>query len=122
MPAARQQARANGYAGAQYPWESTLDGSEATPEVIIHPETKALIPIPNGRVELHITANIADAVDHYWRVTGDDDFMRAYGAEMLLSTAQFWASRAERHPGLPRHEFTNVIGPDEWHEHVNNNA
>ncbi len=122
LPAAREKAQGNGYAGAQYPWESTLDGKEATPEVIIHPETKQLIPIPNGRIELHITANIAYAVDHYWRVTGDDDFMRIYGAEMLLSTAQFWASRAERHTDLHRYEFNNVIGPDEWHEHVNNNA
>lgn len=122
LPAAREKAQGNGYAGAQYPWESTLDGKEATPEVIIHPETKELIPIPNGRIELHITANIAYAVDQYWRVTGDDDFMREYGAEMLLSTALFWASRAERHPDRQRYEFNNVIGPDEWHEHVNNNA
>jgi kojibiose phosphorylase len=122
LPAAREKASGNGYEGAQYPWESTLDGKEATPDVIIHPETKELIPIPNGRIELHITANIAYAVHHYWRVTGDDDFMRDYGAEMLLSTAMFWASRAERHPEKPLYEINNVIGPDEWHEHVNNNA
>jgi trehalose/maltose hydrolase-like predicted phosphorylase len=122
LPAAREKAQGNGYEGAQYPWESTLDGKEATPEVIIHPETKALIPIPNGYIELHITADIAYAVHHYWQVTGDDDFMRDYGAEMLLSTALFWVSRAERHPDLPRYEINDVIGPDEWHEHVNNNA
>lgn len=122
LPAAREKAKGNGFEGAQYPWESTLDGQEATPDVIIHPETKELIPIPNGYIELHITADIAYAVHHYWRVTGDDDFMRDYGAEMLLSTALFWASRAERHPDQPRYEINNVIGPDEWHEHVNNNA
>jgi trehalose/maltose hydrolase-like predicted phosphorylase len=122
LPAAREKAKGNGYEGAQYPWESTLDGQEATPDVIIHPETKQLIPIPNGYIELHITANIAYAVDHYWRVTGDDDFMRDYGAEMLLSTAMFWASRAQRYPEQQEYELTDVIGPDEWHEHVNNNA
>jgi trehalose/maltose hydrolase-like predicted phosphorylase len=122
LSTAREKASGNGYEGAQFPWESTLDGKEATPDVIIHPETKELIPIPNGRIELHITANIAYAVNHYWRVTSDDDFMRDYGAEMLLSTAMFWASRAERHPDQPRYEINNVIGPDEWHEHVNNNA
>jgi kojibiose phosphorylase len=122
LPAAREKAKGNGYEGAQYPWESTLDGQEATPEVVIHPETKALIPVPNGSIELHITANIAYAVHNYWRVTGDDEFMRDYGAEMLLSTAMFWASRAERYPGQQEYELTDVIGPDEWHEHVDNNA
>src|SRR5205085_2522036 len=44
------------------------------------------------------------------------------GAEMLLSMAQFWASRAENHPEHGDYEINNVMGPDEWHEHVNNNA
>ena len=122
LPAAREKAKGNGYEGAQFPWESTLDGKEATPEVVIHPETKELIPIPNGYIELHITANIAYAFQQYWQVTGDDEFMRDYGAELLLSTAMFQASRAELHPELHVYEINDVIGPDEWHEHVNNNA
>ncbi|TMD66622.1 MAG: glycoside hydrolase family 65 protein [Chloroflexi bacterium] len=122
LPAAREKAKGNGFEGAQFPWESTLDGKEATPEVVIHPETKELIPIPNGYIELHITANIAYAFQQYWQVTGDDQFMRDYGAEVLLSTAMFQASRAEPHPELHAYEINDVIGPDEWHEHVNNNA
>ena len=121
LPAAREKARGNGYEGAQYPWESTLDGKEATPPIIIHPETKELIPIPNGRIELHITANIAYAVNQYWQVTGDDEFMRDSGAEIMLCTAMFWASRAAYNPERHDYEIDNVIGPDEWHEYVNNN-
>jgi trehalose/maltose hydrolase-like predicted phosphorylase len=122
LPAARAKAKDNGYEGAQYPWESTLDGSEATPESYIHPETGELIPVLHGKIELHITASIALATWQYWYVTGDDKFMQAYGAEMLLSMAQFWASRAENHPEHGDYEINNVMGPDEWHEHVNNNA
>ena len=122
LPAARAKAEHNGFKGAQYPWESTLDGVEATPESIIHPESGEVIEVLNGLIELHITASIAYAVGEYWRVTGDDAFMRDYGAEMLLSTAMFWASRAEYHPERNDYEISNVIGPDEWHEHVNNNA
>jgi trehalose/maltose hydrolase-like predicted phosphorylase len=121
LPAAREKARGNGYEGAQYPWESTLDGKEATPPIIIHPETKELIPIPNGRIELHITANIAYAVHQYWQVTGDDEFMRDSGTEIMLCTAMFWASRAAYNPERHDYEIDNVIGPDEWHEYVNNN-
>lgn len=122
LPAARAKAKDNGYEGAQYPWESTLDGSEATPESYIHPETGEQIPVLHGKIELHITASIALATWQYWYVTGDDTFMQAYGAEMLLSMAQFWASRAENHPEHGDYEINNVMGPDEWHEHVNNNA
>lgn len=122
LPAARKKAASNGYEGAQYPWESTLNGEETTPSSIIHPETGEVIPVLNGFIELHITASIAHAVWQYWLVTGDDDFMRDYGAEILLSTAIFWASRAEKNAERGDYEITNVIGPDEWHEHVNNNV
>ncbi|GCE12613.1 glycoside hydrolase family 65 protein [Tengunoibacter tsumagoiensis] len=122
LPAARKKAASNGYEGAQYPWESTLSGDETTPPSIIHPETGELIPVLNGFIELHITSSIAHATWEYWRVSGDDDFLQEYGAEVLLSTAQYWASRVEKNPERTEYEITNVIGPDEWHEHVNNNA
>lgn len=122
LPAAREKAAHNGYEGAQYPWESTLDGQEATPDTIIHPETGKFIPVLHGRIELHITASIAYRVWQYWYITGDDEFMRDYGAEMLLSTAAFWGSRAEYHPEQQNYQINDVIGPDEWHEHVNNNT
>jgi trehalose/maltose hydrolase-like predicted phosphorylase len=122
LPAAREKARKNGYQGAQFPWESTLDGEEATPDAIIHPESGELIPVLNGKIELHISASIAHAAWHYWYVSGDDDFMRDYGTEILLSTAQFWISRATYNADHRDYEINNVIGPDEWHEHVNNDV
>ena len=122
LPAARKKAASNGFAGAQYPWESTLNGEETTPPSIIHPETGEVIPVLNGFIELHITSSIAHAFWEYWQVTGDNDFMRDYGVELLLSTALFWDSRAEKNEQHHNYEITDVIGPDEWHEHVHNNA
>jgi trehalose/maltose hydrolase-like predicted phosphorylase len=122
LPAARQKAASNGYEGAQYPWESTLSGEETTPGAIVHPETGEVIPVLNGEIEQHITSSIAHAVFEYWRITSDDGFMHEYGAELLLETAKFWASRAEKHDSKPYYEITDVIGPDEWHEHVNNDV
>src|SRR3989442_1018028 len=122
LPGARAKAKHNGYEGAQYPWESSLDGNEATPPSIIHPESGELIPVLHGKLEVHITASISFAVWKYWKTTGDDQFMRDYGAEILFSTATFWASRAESHPEHNDYEINDVMGPDEWHEHVNNNA
>ncbi|MDQ6661884.1 MAG: hypothetical protein M3Z24_13095, partial [Chloroflexota bacterium] len=59
LPAARDKAAKNGYEGAQFPWESTIDGKEATPGAIVHPESGELIAVLNGKIELHITASIA---------------------------------------------------------------
>ena len=122
LPDARAKAASNGYQGAQYPWESTTDGKEATPDAIIHPESKELIPVLNGPLEIHISASIAHATWEYWRITGDDAFMREYGAEIILSTALFWGSRVQKNDERHEYEINDVIGPDEWHEHVNNNA
>ncbi|RPI58724.1 MAG: beta-phosphoglucomutase, partial [Chloroflexi bacterium] len=58
----------------------------------------------------------------YWMVTGDDAFMRDYGAEVILDTAVFWGSRVEYDEEWDRYEIRNVIGPDEYHDHVDNNA
>jgi trehalose/maltose hydrolase-like predicted phosphorylase len=122
LPAARAKAKRNGYKGAQYPWESTLSGVETTPPAILHPETGELIPVLNGPLELHITASISHAAWQYWHITGDDEFMRDFGAEILLSAATFWVSRTVWNSEHNAYQIDNVIGPDEWHEHVNDNA
>jgi trehalose/maltose hydrolase-like predicted phosphorylase len=54
-------------------------------------------------------------------VTGDDDFFLQAGAEILLETARFWASRAVSEADGRRH-VRHVIGPDEYHENVDDNA
>lgn len=122
LPGARQKARASGYEGAMYAWESAATGEETTPRWAYGPESTELVRIWCGDIEHHITADVAYAVMHYWRVTGDDDFMREYGAEMILDTARFWGSRAEWNETSQRYEITDVIGPDEYHDHVDNNA
>jgi kojibiose phosphorylase len=44
------------------------------------------------------------------------------GAEVILETARFWSSRAEWQADLQRYEINDIIGPDEYHDHVDNNA
>ncbi|MEA3309091.1 MAG: glycoside hydrolase family 65 protein [Chloroflexota bacterium] len=121
LPGARRVAAAQGYAGALFAWESAATGDESTPRWVPTPEGE-LIRIWCGDIELHIVADVAYAVQHYWRVTGDDDFLRDYGAEILLETALFWASRVEWNAERAVYEINDVIGPDENHEHVDNNA
>ena len=69
----------------------------------------------------HISADVAYAVWHYWRATGDDGFLLDAGAEMLFETARFWASRAQLEAAGQRH-IRDVEGPDEYHGHIDDNA
>jgi trehalose/maltose hydrolase-like predicted phosphorylase len=120
LPAARAKATRAGYKGALYAWESADTGMETTPEHVVAPDGTA-VDILTGKMELHISADIAYAVWQYWRATGDDDFFLHGGAEILLETARFWASRAVAEADGKRH-IRHVIGPDEYHEDVDDNA
>lgn len=123
LEAARRKAKANGFEGAQYPWESAATGDEVTPTWVTHSVDKSkLVRIWTGDIEIHITADIAYGAMQYWWATNDNDFMRDYGAEMILSGAIFWASRAEWNEAEQRYEYSDVIGPDEYHDHVDNNV
>jgi beta-phosphoglucomutase len=124
LPGARRKAAANGYRGAQYAWESATTGDEVTPSYVPSFTGPGLVRIWTGDIEIHISADVAYAIMQYWRVTGDDAFMRDYGAEMILETARFWADRAEPEEvnGEMRCSYRDVIGPDEYHDHVDNNV
>ncbi|MBM3189898.1 MAG: glycoside hydrolase family 65 protein, partial [Chloroflexi bacterium] len=122
LPGARIKAAANGYEGAQFPWESASDGSEVTPTWLPHfANPKQLVRIWTGDIEIHITADVAYGVMHYWRVTGDDAWLRDYGAEIVLDGAKFWASAARLEKDGKYH-YRHVIGPDEYHDRIDDNA
>ena len=120
LDAARAKAARLGFQGALYAWESADTGEETTPESIVLPDG-TILHIVTGLQEHHIAADVAWGVMHYWHVTGDDAFLRDMGAEMVIETARFWASRARRDPA-GRYHVCEVIGPDEYHEGVDDNA
>jgi len=121
LEGARQNAQLNGYRGAQFPWESTDDGSETIPREVGDPFVKTY-RVCEGEEEHHVVAAIAYGVDHYYRATHDHEFMSNYGLEILLETARFWASRVEFDPTRNKYVIKKLIGPDEIHYHVDNNV
>jgi kojibiose phosphorylase len=123
LSGARQKAQANGFIGSQFPWESAMTGREVTPSWIVNGKNpKDLIRIWTGDIQIHISADIAYAIWQYWSTTGDNVFMIERGVQIVLETAQFWVSRLEWNNIKGCYEISDVIGPDEYHEHVNNNA
>ncbi len=122
LEGARQKARANGFEGAQFPWESADTGEEVTPTWLPHfADRTKLVRIWTGDIEIHISADIALAAHRYWQVSGDDAWFIEKGSEIILDTAKFWASRGEWNEAKQRYDYNNVIGPDENHDRIDNN-
>jgi trehalose/maltose hydrolase-like predicted phosphorylase len=109
-----------GWRGALYAWESTDTGVEETPEQAIGPDRK-IVNILCGKQEQHISADVAYAVWQYWLATSDAVFLCEAGAEILCETARFWSGRAQLEAD-GRHHIRGVIGPDEYHENIDDNA
>jgi trehalose/maltose hydrolase-like predicted phosphorylase len=120
LDGARAKAAAMGWRGALYAWESADTGAEMTPEQVIGPDHR-VVDVLCGKQEQHISADVAYAVWQYWQATGDQVFLLDAGAEILLETGRFWSSRAQQEADGSCH-IRGVIGPDEYHEHVDDNA
>lgn len=121
LDAARNNARKNGYQGAQYPWESADDGTEQCPDWTIEPDGtcyRCYVAV----YEHHVTAAVAFGISNYVKITKDIDFLLNKGAEILMETARFWMSRCQYQEEKDRYEIHQVTGPDEWHEPVDNNV
>ena len=109
LPMALERAKMLDCKGACYPI-ATLNGDEAC-SLWQH-----------ASLQLQPGTAVAYGIRHYVRLTGDEDFLWAYGAEMLLQIARFQASRAARGSMTGKYGFFGVMGPDEFHMMVNNNA
>lgn len=88
---------------------STIDGTESCP-VWWH-----------GNLEIHINAAVAYAIWHYQKICGDNELVYNEGIEMLLQISRMHASRGNWSP-TGGFGFYGVMGPDEFHTFVNNNA
>ena len=118
-----RKAAAFGYDGALFPWESAADGEEQTPPTAaINIHTGKANPVWSALKEHHISADVGYAVLQYFDFTGDAEFLMKYGLEILLEVSLFWASRAVWSGQNKRYEILDVIGPDEYTEHIDNNA
>ena len=120
LPAARAQAAALGRAGARFPWESARDGGDVTPRLVHGPHGEP-IPIYTGAHEEHIVADVAWAAARYAEWTGDSAFLEGPGRDLVVETARYWASRV-RLDRVGRAHLYGVMGPDEYHEVVDDNA
>ena len=105
---AKAIAKAEGFAGADYPWESAATGKEVAPT--------------GFSTERHITAGVGFAVWQYYLATGDTAWLRDRGYPVLSAVADHFASRAKKNPTTGQYEIKGVYGPDENRGKVDNNT
>ncbi|MFZ0827003.1 MAG: glycosyl hydrolase family 65 protein [Verrucomicrobiia bacterium] len=125
LPGARRKARTEGvgFKGAFYAWESQESGDDACTYFNIgDPFTKRDLRTHFRDKQVHISGDVAIAMWEYFKLTGDDSLLLEGGAEVILECARFYYSYAYFKKDKNRYEILDVIGPDEYHERVNNNA
>jgi alpha,alpha-trehalase len=112
---ARRAAKDAGFRGAMYPWQSGSNGREESQKVHLNPKSRRWIA-DNSVLQRHINAAVAYNTWQYFQVTCDREFLAAYGAEMILEIARFFADLATYSPQHDRYEILGVMGPDEYHD------
>jgi trehalose/maltose hydrolase-like predicted phosphorylase len=123
LDGARAKAKRLGYYGAFYPWMSGKTGDELCPSYFFK-DVLTGRPIHNhfNDWQIHISPDIAYAIWQYYQATSDWTFIVEYGAEILFEIAQFFVSHVYFKKDKNRYEFIRLLGPDEYHENVDNNA
>jgi alpha,alpha-trehalose phosphorylase len=94
--------------GAAFPWR-TIRGQECSGYW------------PAGTAAFHINAGVADAVRRYLAATGDEEFERGPGLDLLVGTARLWRSLGH-HDAQGGFRIDGVTGPDEYTALVDNNV
>jgi trehalose/maltose hydrolase-like predicted phosphorylase len=97
-----------------FPWQSGSDGQEETQELNLNPRSKRWVP-DDTYLQRHVGSAIAYNVWQYYQVTGDIEFLQAYGAELIIEIARFWSSITTFNHERGRYEICGVVGPDEFH-------
>ena len=123
LQGAKKKAAEYGYRGAFYAWESQEGGTEGCTNFnVVDVFTHRPVRTYFRDKQIHISGDIVYALWEYYRITGDRTLLEQGGAEVILECARFYISRACAHPDCETIDFQDVIGPDEYHERVSNNA
>jgi trehalose/maltose hydrolase-like predicted phosphorylase len=115
LPAARRAAAAAGHRGAMFPWQSGSDGRDETPTHLFNARSGRWMA-DNSRRQRHVGLAVAYNAWHHYQVTGDREYLAAWGAELIVEVARSFASMAVHDPATGRYDLRGVMGPDEFHD------
>ena len=123
LEGAKRKALSYGYEGAFYAWESQEGGYDACSDYNV---TDVFTGRPMRTYfkdkQIHISSAVVYGMMRYIDYTGDMDILSEGGAEVILECARFYYHLLIKKVHSDRYELHDVIGPDEYHERINNNA
>lgn len=123
LKGAMQKAREYGYLGAFYAWESQEGGYDACSDYNV---TDVFTNRPMRTYfkdkQIHISSAIVYGIMSYYNVTKDISLLIEGGAKTILECAIFYYDLLVKKVNKEKYELHDVIGPDEYHERVNNNG
>ena len=117
---AQLYAQASGFVGARYPEASNDMGTENGPHYVLSYPDPELRREWSSQEVLHISADVCYALNKYWEVTGDDEYMESRGYQIIVESARFAASAFNWSEDKQAYVLKSVMGPDEYHYHVDN--
>jgi len=110
VPQCKKRASFFGFKGIMFPWESDMTGNECCP-----------VSYKLDMNEHHVTADVGIGFWNYYRATQDKNWLQNKGYPMLKDIADFWTSRVTVDE-QGKYHISNTIGPDEYHENIDDNA
>ena len=117
------KAKNYGYEGAFYAWESQEGGYDACSDYnVTDVFTKRAVRTYFKDKQMHISSAIVWGIYKYYKATGDESLLLEGGAQTIFECARFYQSLLVQKVGNDVYEIHDVIGPDEYHERVNNNG
>lgn len=124
LPAAQRKAAEAGLSGAWFMWESQFadpegNNGEGCPQSVIN-NIGDIVAIDTPEQAIHISADVAYAVMRHHELSGDTERLLGSDAPLVIESARFLASRATLRDGV--YIYEDVLGPDEYHPGVTNNA
>jgi len=120
---ARTKAKEYGLQGAYYAWESQDGGYEACSDYnVVDVFTKRPMRTYFRDKQYHVSAAIVYGFMKYLKATGDYAIIEEGGLSVILECAQMYRSLLLKKADSDKYEIHDVVGPDEYHERVNNNA
>lgn len=123
LEGAKKKAAQYGFDGAFYAWESQEGGFDACTDYnVVDVFTKRPMRTFFRDKQIHISAAVVYAMGKYIRYTGDNSILTEGGLEVVIQCALFYRSLLLKYANKDIYEIHDVIGPDEYHERVNNNA
>ena len=123
LEGAKRKAKEFGLEGAFFAWESQETGDDAcTLFNVTDIFTNRPLRTYFKDKQIHVSADIVFAMWDYCRTTGDYTLLRDGGLKLMYECLWFFYTYSVFKPHKNRYEILDVVGPDEYHERVNNNA